>query len=54
MVVREQVGIGSTRNCFDAMKVLAALHWLMDWAQRVWRPWFVGWITGRANGSEVA
>ena len=51
MVVREQVAIGSTRNCYDAMKTLAALHWLMDWAQRIWRPWFVGWITGREEGS---
>lgn len=40
LVVKEQIMIGSTRNCFDALKVVAVLHWLMDWAETVWRPWF--------------
>ncbi|PVH91884.1 hypothetical protein DM02DRAFT_647160 [Periconia macrospinosa] len=37
----EQVDIGGTRSCFDAMKVLTILHWLMDWAKRVWQPWLL-------------
>jgi hypothetical protein len=41
MIIREQIGFGNTRTCFNAMKVVAALHWLMDWAERVWRPWFM-------------
>ncbi|KAF2453090.1 hypothetical protein BDY21DRAFT_388301 [Lineolata rhizophorae] len=36
MTVWEQIAIGSMRSCFDAMKVVAALHWLLDWAERVW------------------
>lgn len=46
LAVREQVMIGSTRNCFDALKVVAVLHWLVDWAERVWRPWFLSLIAG--------
>ena len=30
MIVREHIDIGNTRSCFDAMKVVAVLHWLMD------------------------
>ena len=45
MIIWEQLDIGSTRTCFDAMKTLAALHWLMEWAERVWRPWFMRWIS---------
>jgi len=45
MTVWEQIAIGSTRSCFDAMKVVAVLHWLMDWAERVWRTWFSSLIT---------
>jgi len=41
MTIWEEIAIGSTRSCFDAMKVLAVLHWLMDWAETVWRPWFL-------------
>ncbi|KAI9657282.1 MAG: hypothetical protein M1829_006927 [Trizodia sp. TS-e1964] len=44
MTIWEQIDIGSTRSCFDAMKVVAVLHWLMDWAERVWRPWFLSLI----------
>ena len=44
MTVREQIDFGNTRSCFDAMRVVAVLHWLMDWAERVWRPWFVSLI----------
>ena len=43
-IIWEQIDIGSTRSCFDAMKVLATLHWLMDWAERVWRPWFLSLV----------
>ncbi|KAF2257717.1 hypothetical protein CC78DRAFT_505823 [Lojkania enalia] len=41
MTIWEQIDIGSTRSCFDAMKVVTVLHWLMDWAERVWRPWLL-------------
>lgn len=49
LVYREQVLIGSTRNCFDVMKVVAVLRWLMHWAERVWRPWFRGLIAGEGS-----
>ncbi|KYG41551.1 hypothetical protein M433DRAFT_468084 [Acidomyces richmondensis BFW] len=35
MTIWEQIDIGGMRSCFDAMKVLAALHWLMDWAESI-------------------
>ncbi|PSN58847.1 hypothetical protein BS50DRAFT_595117 [Corynespora cassiicola Philippines] len=41
MTIREQIDAGSTRSCFDAMKTIAILHWLMDWAEMVWRPWLL-------------
>lgn len=41
MTVWEEIAIGSTRSCFDAMKTISVLHWLMDWAEIVWRPWFL-------------
>jgi hypothetical protein len=41
IVIWERIYIGSTLSYYDAMKVLAALHWLCDWAARVWRPWFL-------------
>ncbi|KAA8570598.1 hypothetical protein EYC84_002855 [Monilinia fructicola] len=41
MTIWEQITIGSTRSCFDAMKIIAILHWLMNWAETVWRPWFI-------------
>lgn len=44
LVFREQKMIGSTRNCFDALKIVAVLHWLMNWAETVWRPWFLSLI----------
>jgi uncharacterized protein YfaT (DUF1175 family) len=47
LVFWEQIPIGSTRNCFDALKVVAVLHWVMDWAETVWRPWFLSLITGK-------
>ena len=40
-VVWEKIAIGNTRNCFDAFKLISVLHLLMDWAQTVWRPWFL-------------
>jgi len=30
MIEREHIDVGNTRSCFDAMKVVAVLHWLMD------------------------
>lgn len=41
ITIWEQVAIGSTRTCFDALKVVAVLHWLMEWAETVWRPWLL-------------
>lgn len=41
LVIWEKLDIGSTATAFDALKVLAVLHWVMDWAQTVWRPWFM-------------
>jgi hypothetical protein len=46
VIVREQISIGSTRNVYDALKVIAMLHWLLDWAETVWRPWFLELIAG--------
>lgn len=44
MTIWEGITIGSTRSCFDAMKTVAVLHWLMDWAEIVWRPWFLSLV----------
>ncbi|KAI1670790.1 hypothetical protein Ptr902_08132 [Pyrenophora tritici-repentis] len=41
VTIREQIMIGSTRNVCDALKVVAVLHWLLNWAETVWRPWFL-------------
>jgi hypothetical protein len=30
MTIWEQIGVGSTRSCFDAMKVVTVFHWLRD------------------------
>jgi hypothetical protein len=46
MAIWEQIDGGSTRSCFDAMKVVTVLHWLMDWAERVWRPWLLSLSDG--------
>ena len=49
MVVMEQITIGSTRNVYDALKIVAVLHWLLNWAETVWRPWFlelIAWKEG--------
>lgn len=46
MTIREQIAFGSTRSCFDAMKVVAVLHWLFDWAETVWRPWLLSLSPG--------
>lgn len=47
VIVREQITIGNTRNVCDALKVIAVLHWLLDWAETVWRPWFLQLIAGQ-------
>ncbi|KAF1811548.1 hypothetical protein P152DRAFT_467159 [Eremomyces bilateralis CBS 781.70] len=44
MTIWEQIAIGSTRSCFDVMEVVAVRHWLMDWAEGVWRPWVLSLI----------
>ncbi|RYN35571.1 hypothetical protein AA0117_g12369 [Alternaria alternata] len=46
VTIREQIMIGSTRNVCDALKVVAVLHWLLNWAETVWRPWFLELIAG--------
>jgi hypothetical protein len=46
IIIKEQITIGSTRNVCDALKVVAVLHWLLDWAETVWRPWFLELIAG--------
>lgn len=33
MVVSEQIDVGDTTSCFDAMKVVPVLQWLIDWAE---------------------
>ncbi|KAL8835788.1 MAG: hypothetical protein Q9170_003182 [Blastenia crenularia] len=46
-IIWQKIDIGSTRNCFDAYKLLAVLHKVADWAYTTWRPWFrelVGWL----------
>ncbi|KAL8960883.1 MAG: hypothetical protein Q9193_002485 [Seirophora villosa] len=46
-IVWQKIDIGSTRNCFDAYKLLAVLHVVADWAYTVWRPWFrelIAWM----------
>lgn len=35
----QMINIGSTRNLFDFMKIMSALHKLLDWAEDTWRPW---------------
>jgi hypothetical protein len=35
VIVREQITIASTRNVCDALKIIAVLHWLLDWAETV-------------------
>lgn len=39
-IIWQKIDIGNTRNCFDAYKLMAVLHLVLDWAQTVWRPWF--------------
>lgn len=36
----QKIDMGSTRCCFDTYKIITVLHYLIDWAERVWRPWF--------------
>jgi hypothetical protein len=49
LVFREQIPIGSTRNCFDMLKIVATLHWLLQWAETTWRPWFLSLIDKEAD-----
>ncbi|KAL8919413.1 MAG: hypothetical protein Q9208_006791 [Pyrenodesmia sp. 3 TL-2023] len=45
-IIWQKIDVGSTRNCFDAYKLLAVLHVVADWAYTIWRPWFrelIGW-----------
>jgi hypothetical protein len=39
-IVWQKIDIGNTRNCFDAYKIVAVLHYLAEWAETTWRPWF--------------
>ncbi|KAI4264558.1 MAG: hypothetical protein L6R42_000342 [Xanthoria sp. 1 TBL-2021] len=43
----QKIDIGNARNCFDAYKLIAVLHLVMEWAVNVWRPWFhdlIAWM----------
>jgi hypothetical protein len=44
MVVREQIAFGSSRSAFDGLKVIVVIHWLTDWAETVWRPFFMSLV----------
>lgn len=39
-IIWQKLDIGSSRNCFDALKIIAVLHYLMEWAEKTWRVWF--------------
>lgn len=45
MTIWEKIPLGSTRSYFDTMKVVASLHWLFDWLDRVWEPWLLSLVT---------
>ncbi|KAL8910201.1 MAG: hypothetical protein Q9171_004499 [Xanthocarpia ochracea] len=52
-VIWQKIEIGNTRNCFDAYKLIAVLHLLMQWAFKRWRPWFlnlIGWMVENQDG----
>ncbi|KAF2231052.1 hypothetical protein EV356DRAFT_452728 [Viridothelium virens] len=54
VVIRESILIGSTRNCFDTMKLVAAFHWMMNWAVVKWLPKFKIIAGGPNYGSETS
>lgn len=39
-LIWQKIDIGSTRTCFDTYRVIALFHWLANWAENIWRPWF--------------
>ncbi|KAL8993079.1 MAG: hypothetical protein Q9169_006614 [Polycauliona sp. 2 TL-2023] len=39
-IIWQKIDIGGTRSCFDTYKLIAVLHWVMEWATKVWCPWF--------------
>ncbi|KAI4223122.1 MAG: hypothetical protein L6R36_005653 [Xanthoria steineri] len=43
-IIWQKIDIGNTRNCFDAYKLIAVLHLVMEWAYNTWRPWFYNLI----------
>lgn len=46
-IIWQKIDIGNTRNCFDAYKLIAVLHLVMEWAYNTWRPWFydlIAWM----------
>ncbi|KAL5113179.1 hypothetical protein ACEQ8H_008957 [Pleosporales sp. CAS-2024a] len=49
LLFREQIPIGSTRTCFDMLKIVAILHWLFQWAETTWRPWFLSLIDKKVD-----
>ncbi len=52
-IIWQKIDIGNTRNCFDAYKLIAVLHLVMDWAFKLWRPWFlnlIGWMVENQDG----
>ena len=38
-VLRDKIDVGSSRSCWDVLRLVATLHWLMHWAETVWRPY---------------
>jgi hypothetical protein len=40
IIFREKIEVGNTRSIFGAYKTLAALQYLANWAETVWRPCF--------------
>lgn len=51
-VILQRIAVGSTRNCFDTYKVLAALQRLIYWAHVEWRPWFQSIISPLSGALE--
>jgi hypothetical protein len=53
MVFRDQIAVGSTRSCFDAMIMVEVLHWCMKWAETVWRLFFLSLIGEQGVGAAT-
>ncbi|KAL9091124.1 MAG: hypothetical protein Q9165_005051 [Trypethelium subeluteriae] len=38
-IMWDSIMIGDTRNCFDLVKLVAVLHWILHWAVTEYLPW---------------